>query len=178
LLPAVSPVQAFYLPALVEDLNSGPAGSNPSQLTVVGNTLFFVANDGESGYELWKLDIGGMGPILVKDITPGPADSSLRGLKNVNGTLYFVLEKELAYGEVYERELWKIDGTEAGTVKVAGPFGFIGPLGNILTVPPVFQAVNSVVYFFAGDYGDYGLWKVGGPAESPERFTHITQCNK
>jgi ELWxxDGT repeat protein len=170
LLAAVSPVQAFYLPALVDDLNPGPTGSNPSQLTVVENTLFFVANDGESGNELWKLDTGGVGPILVKEITPGPAGSSLRGLKNVNGTLYFVLEKELSYG-VYERELWKSDGTEAGTVKVAGPFDFIGPLGNIVTMPPIFQAVNSVVYFFAGDYGDYGLWKVGGPAESPERFT-------
>ena len=33
-------------------IGSGNGGSNPSTLTVVGNTLFFTANDGTHGIEL------------------------------------------------------------------------------------------------------------------------------
>jgi ELWxxDGT repeat protein len=160
LLAAASPAPAIYLPQLVRDINPGSANSFPEQLTVVGDTLFFVADDGISGRELWKHSPGGTS--LVKDITPGEGSSQLEGLKNVNGTLYFVLSKEVAF-DSYEYELWKSDGTETGTVKVAGPFGFFGTLGNIMTIGPLFQGVGSTVYFFAGDFGgDFGLWKTPG----------------
>ncbi len=33
------------------------AVNNPSQLTNVDGTLFFSANDGQSGYELWALPV-------------------------------------------------------------------------------------------------------------------------
>src|SRR5260221_1207387 len=35
---------------------SGVYGSSPSNLTVLNNTLFFAANDGATGIELWKSD--------------------------------------------------------------------------------------------------------------------------
>lgn len=43
---------------MVRDLNAGCAtfcGSNPSHLKVAQNTMYFAANDGASGIELWKL---------------------------------------------------------------------------------------------------------------------------
>jgi ELWxxDGT repeat protein len=166
---AACPAQAVYLPSLVKDINPGTADSFPSQLTVVGNTLFFVANDGISGSELWKTD--NEGTSLVKDITPGPPSSHMYGLKNVGGTLFFVLEKEEAF-EGTKYEVWKSDGTETGTVKVAGPFDFIGRLGNDLSTYPLLQAVNGQAYFFAGDHGgEYGLWRSGVTAESTVRIT-------
>jgi ELWxxDGT repeat protein len=45
---------------LVADINSGGGGSNPGRyagLTVVDTRLYFDANDGSSGYELWRMEI-------------------------------------------------------------------------------------------------------------------------
>ena len=41
----------------------------PYYLTAVGNTLYFEANDGTNGYELWKSDGTASGTVMVKDIT-------------------------------------------------------------------------------------------------------------
>ena len=43
--------------------------------TTVGNTLFFSADDGSSGSELWKSDGTAEGTVQVADIYPG-TDSS------------------------------------------------------------------------------------------------------
>jgi len=40
------------------DVNEGPASAAPLQLTVSGSRLFFVANDGEHGRELWSVKQG------------------------------------------------------------------------------------------------------------------------
>ena len=39
---------------LVKDINRGRQGSYPESLAAVGDTLFFSANDGVHGNELWK----------------------------------------------------------------------------------------------------------------------------
>lgn len=48
--------------------------------------------------------------VLVKDINPGGNSSSPSWPKNVNGTLFFGASEMNGY------ELWKSDGTTAGTV--------------------------------------------------------------
>ena len=45
--------------------------ASPSSLTGVGGTLFFTADDGTHGRELWKSDGTEAGTVLVKDIDPG-----------------------------------------------------------------------------------------------------------
>src|SRR5205085_187558 len=93
----------------------GYFGSNPSNLTNVNGTLYFTANDGPHGYELWKSDGTTAGTVLVKDIYLGLYYSSNpTNLANVNGTLYFQ-----ATDRTHGAELWKSDGTAAGTVLVA-----------------------------------------------------------
>src|SRR5205085_6946050 len=64
--------------ALVKDINPGPTGSfdgsqSQRQLAVMGAFAYFVANDGVSGYELWRTDGTEAGTTIVKDIDPGPA---------------------------------------------------------------------------------------------------------
>ena len=44
-----------------------------SDLGDVGGTLFFTADDGIHGRELWTSDGTEEGTVLVKDIDPGPA---------------------------------------------------------------------------------------------------------
>jgi ELWxxDGT repeat protein len=102
----------------VADINPGgttiPNSSNPSNLMALGNTLFFAANDGATGAELWKTDGSAAGTALVKDIRTGANSSSPSLLTVVGTTLYFT-----AADATTGNELWKSDGTANGTVEVA-----------------------------------------------------------
>ncbi|MDQ1237941.1 MAG: hypothetical protein QG577_125, partial [Thermodesulfobacteriota bacterium] len=42
---------------LVNEINAGLAGSFPREFTSVNGTLYFRANDGIHGYELWAVRI-------------------------------------------------------------------------------------------------------------------------
>jgi ELWxxDGT repeat protein len=54
---------------MVKDIHSG-GSSSPFELNVIGNTLYFYANDDTNGYELWKSDGTANGTMMVKDINP------------------------------------------------------------------------------------------------------------
>ena len=72
----------------------------------VGNTLFFIANDGVHGFELWRSDGTPDGTMLVRDIRPGlgSAFGGSEMLAVMHDTLYFIANS----GEV---GLWRSDGT-------------------------------------------------------------------
>ena len=116
----------------VKDINPGtqdafyclpyPYTSTPdcfAKLTSTNDNVFFWANDGTHGYELWKSDGTESGTIMVKDIYPDSGSSfySVSGfftdLINFNDTLFFS-----ANDGINGFELWKSDGTEAGTIMV------------------------------------------------------------
>jgi len=62
--------------SLLADIRSGPMGSRPRELIVVDGELFFTAEDGRSGRELWKSSGShGGGTVRVKDLRPGAATS-------------------------------------------------------------------------------------------------------
>jgi ELWxxDGT repeat protein len=96
---------------MVKDIYSGTSSSNPLNLTDVNGTLFFTANEGTNGQELWKSDGTSAGTVLVKDINIGTSSSNPLNLTNVNGTLFFTANEG-----TNGTELWKSDGTSAGTV--------------------------------------------------------------
>ena len=157
---------------LVKDIQSGASGSYPGSLTNVNGTLFFTANDGSTGEQLWKSDGTTAGTAEVKDI--GTDGSYPSDLTNVNGTLFFSANDDeyRGYGlpETTGRELWKSDGTAAGTVLVKDindpPYtgsrcdGSHYPQGSY---PSYLTNVNGTLFFVADDCNKGNeLWKSNG----------------
>jgi len=149
-------------------------GSSPDKLTNVNGTLFFIADDGIHGSELWKTDGTTAGTQLVKDInTLAVVDpyyySPPHGLTNVNGTLFFIADDD-----THGRELWKSDGTTAGTqlVKDINPTTVIEPYSY--TPPSGLTNMNGTL-FFTTDDGINGreLWKSDGTASGTTMVTDI-----
>ncbi len=151
---------------LVKDINpgsgsptgpsTGPFPRDQSYLTAVGNTLFFTADNGVNGTELWKSDGTEAGTVLVKDIRPGSSSSNLRSLTAVGNTLFFTADDG-----VNGRELWKSDGTAAGTVLVAD----IRP-GSNGSDPQNLRVVGNTLFFTANNgVNGFELWalNVGSP---------------
>ncbi len=94
-------------------------------------------------------------PFLVKDIRPGSSNSNPGYLTAVGNTLYFT-----ANDSVNGPELWKSDGTAAGTVLVkdirTGSFG---------SNPSYLTAVGNTLFFEAFDsVNGSELWKSDGTA--------------
>ena len=64
-------------------------GDSLSGLTVFNGALYFKADDGSTGSELWKTDGTAAGTVMVKDINSGAGDSYPSYLTVFNGALYF-----------------------------------------------------------------------------------------
>ncbi len=130
---------------LVKNINPatvGVKGSSPSFLTVVGSTVFFAANDGTHGVELWRTDAT-EGAVLVKDIVPGSGGTAFVDLMAIGGKLYFN-----ANDGVHGEELWVSDGTEAGT-KVA--LDLVPGASSSWPRSFVYVAAQNTLYFDAYD---------------------------
>lgn len=97
----------------VRDIRSGNGSSSPQALTALGDTLYFTAEDDASGRELWKTNGTEAGTVRVRDILPGTAGGVLAGSLFVLPTEKLVLFA--ANDGVSGTELWRSNGTEAGT---------------------------------------------------------------
>ena len=144
----------------IHDLKLGDAAAH---LREVGGTLFFTNVDPIHGRELWRSDGTPEGTKLLRDIRPGqkssvPYDAGFesRGplLTDVDGTLSFV-----ANDGTHGVELWRSDGTRAGTKLVDD----IRP-GKKSSRPRNLKAVGRRLFFVANEMRRLlcaapGLWK-------------------
>jgi ELWxxDGT repeat protein len=147
---------------LVKNIRPGSSGSGPSDLTNVGGALFFSADDSVHGLEVWRSDGTAAGTHIVKDIKAGAGSSAFAtttyGLTAVGNTAYFAADDG-----VHGPELWRSDGTKAGTrlVKDINP-GSAGS-GPPKLGPTELTNVGGTLFFSAHD-STHGLelWKSDG----------------
>jgi ELWxxDGT repeat protein len=131
------------------------------EVAAIGDTLYFAANDGPHGLELWRTDGTEVGTVLVKDINPGSNSSGPDDFTRVGSVIFF-----RADDGVHGYELWKTDGTAAGTVLVKdvnpGPApGLDLPSGDFKRQSAA--AVSNLLFFIGTDgIHGYELWKSDG----------------
>jgi ELWxxDGT repeat protein len=100
----------------VKDINPGTTNSyngNYTSFFANNGILYFDANDGTNGVELWKTDGTGGGTVMIKNINAGANSSNAENFAAL-GTEVFFSATDATNGT----ELWKTDGTTGGTVLV------------------------------------------------------------
>ncbi|WP_347173229.1 ELWxxDGT repeat protein [Polaribacter uvawellassae] len=147
---------------LLKDINPGVDSgitqfSNIKPLLHNGN-VYFDANDGVNGNELWTTDGTTVGTKMVKNIN---TNNSVENGNGIFGGIYLVNNKVVfeAFDTSKNKELWVTDGTEAGTVilKDINPGkGWGASLGDA-------AAINNHL-LFNGSNGNNGfeLWTTDG----------------
>jgi len=129
------------LPSLLLDINPGPASSfiqvnsADNQMATLNDKLFFLADDGVNGQELWVYDNLNP-PFLAADMTPGAIGLVPRRLLLMNEKLYFS-GMDSAHGIelwVYEpiiyKEMFYSQATYDGWVRESGENSNKGGLIN------------------------------------------------
>ncbi|MEC8687853.1 MAG: ELWxxDGT repeat protein [Cyanobacteriota bacterium] len=112
--------------SLVADINPGSQSSSPKDFTSINHWidrniethLYFSANEGQRGIELWSLNLSSdnANPERQADIFSGPYSSEPRQLTDAENNLYFTADD----GDC-GRELWTLG------VTIDGPHGQMGP---------------------------------------------------
>ena len=127
-------------------------------MTAIGDTLYFTANDGTHGYELWKAN--GTTATMIQDISVGAGDSSPSGFASLGSYVYFS-----ATTSESGNELWRTNGTTATIVSDIYP----GTNGSSITL--LVQLGNYIL--FQADDGEHGyeMWRTNGTTTT--RLTDI-----
>lgn len=114
---------------ILKNINTNDGGgvqSNgaPFNMQVFNNKIYFTADDGIYGAELWVTDGTTAGTQMVKDLLQGSTGSIPSRGTVYNGALYVTCYQT--------SELWKTDGTEAGTVLITTtlPYSYITAVWN------------------------------------------------
>ena len=150
---------------LVADVLPGDGNSIPTHLYVFQDELYFSAAGSGENYELWKSDGTEEGTVLVRDIQQEPGFASFpESFFEFNEELYFIASDSFTLNGNLASFLYKTDGTEEGTVRVADErltLSFTDDLPNV-------AEFQGQLYF--GGVSDAGNWEMyrtdGTPGQS------------
>ncbi|MBD0256964.1 MAG: T9SS type A sorting domain-containing protein [Cytophagales bacterium] len=159
-------VKDIYPGTSADPESPGPNGSAPGSITAFGGAVYFAADDGVHGRELWKSNGTAAGTTLVKDLAApesaggfGDGNAMPSQLTVTDNALFFVTNP-IWYGS----EVYKTDGTDAGTVLLAAYYPpRPGPVSSVFGM----TAVGNTVYYgettYSPSFGtSVGLYKTDG----------------
>lgn len=130
-------------------------GLRIADMTPMGSLLYFHLFEPTLGWELWVTDGTTEGTRPVVDMEPGPADSHQFALTELNGELSFFRHAPYGQGST---QLWRSDGTAAGTV-------LLRDFGRITGGPSVVLPASGIRVFFTDDFVEtVRLWRTDGTA--------------
>jgi ELWxxDGT repeat protein len=161
---------------LLKDIDQKPSSeinSYPSSFKRLGNLMMFVAYTHPYGYELWRSDGTAGGTTLVRDIQAGRGSSLLWHPGRSSGTPGFVVLGDQvlfpADDGVHGLELWRSDGTTAGTALVKDIFpgsrgSLVNTQGSDSNSTMWLNTVSGGAMYFLADDGVHGfeMWRTDG----------------
>jgi len=170
--------------SLLLDINPGissssiTTSSSDSLLFEFQNELFFSANNGTHGNELWKTDGNSSGTSLVKDLNPGIDEAfttgsfSFKMVDNFDGQFYFMAQSNDSAG-MDRVALFASDGSSNGT----------SIIHRFYNSYPLFIGENCIklngLILFAPQVATSGLdieiWRSNGTTQGTYMITDINQ---
>lgn len=147
-------------------------GSQPRDFFQSGETIYFTADDNESGRELWKFNLvqsSSTGADLIKDIYEGSDDSfdidANAEFTQFGDEVYFAADDGIT-----GVELWKTNGTIESTILVRNI-----DLNANSSNPKHLTVVNDEFLYFVADDGSHGreLWQSNGTWQGTNLFSDI-----
>src|SRR5207247_4020365 len=152
---------------LVKDIVPGGAGSDPRPVAVVGGVAYFRVYPAPGVVELWKSDGTEAGTVRVAAVGDGPYQIGypLRPPPAFGAALGDSVIFS-AFNAERRLELWRSNGTEAGTVRIDPAPGSLSPTS--------FESYAGKVYF-SGNDAEAGreLWSTDGTTAGTRRVADL-----
>ncbi|MBZ4412371.1 hypothetical protein K8640_29530 [Myxococcus sp. XM-1-1-1] len=124
----------------------------------LGDKLLFTVYTPESGREPWVSDGTEVGTRLLKDVTPGPEGTAMSQVSVWGNSASFFRTRQVLTPPRTQVELWRTDGTEAGTRMEVN-------LGVLSTLSEKYVRTTSAHFFFMSNATDgTSLWRTDGTA--------------
>lgn len=151
--PMKTKLLLFFMLCILTEINAQQKiydfTSSSIDFRKLNDKILLETNEADTGREIWESDGTTSGTKLIKDIYPGLESSVIGTLKTgtaINNIFYFIAKDESSLGEI-----WKSDGTTAGTVKMTS---FINGRTSTLT------AVGNSIYFLIKEDYKLQVWKI------------------
>ena len=144
--------------SLFKDINPGTGNAfdeNNTNFLVSNGLLYFQADDGTNGTELWVSDGTSGNTKMLKNISAGNTSTNFSGFITLNNQLIFTV-----ITTTYSLDLWKTDGTNTTLIKSFNvPYSAISSFGLL--------NFNNKIYFAGTDVTNgTELWSTDGTAAS------------
>jgi ELWxxDGT repeat protein len=107
------------------------------------NKLFFTANDGPHGYELWVSDGTDAGTVILNDLAPGSTSGTPSNFVVSDSSLYFLGSE--SFIQVYPDNIYVTNGLSCGTRKITSPVYNTSAAKNLTVIgSKLYVSLNDV----------------------------------